>query len=173
VGPDDDQVRGLQLCLDAARELEALLPEGRVLERTVRTEWDRLAPLQGYPKLEALRDRASRHGVARMGTLFRMAIGDERALRRGRDSPQDRDELVLTLSWALDDGFSMAAGWSDRIGAFAKDRAYLLARGTMYVHAAASGSRLSELWEEAVRRRGSVGTRRRQASSAEQDVLDQ
>lgn len=76
------------------------------------------------PKPQAITDVLSGTGIDR-NSLIRTALGTEKALRQGRVTPKGEDELRLVVRWALEDGFTLDAGWGYRWDIFARERHYL------------------------------------------------
>ena len=108
----------------------------------VREEWPQL------PQTQKVTDICSKANVPR-NELIRIALGDLRALRNGRVVPRGADEVRQVVTWALEDGFSLDAGWGRRWDRFATVRPYLWCFGTMSGISKRAGHAFPDLAHEA------------------------
>jgi hypothetical protein len=108
----------------------------------VREDWPQL------PQTQKVTDGCSKANIPR-NELIRLALGDLRALRNGRVVPRGADEVRQVVSWALQDGFSLDAGWGRRWDRFATKRPYLWCFGTMSGISKRAGHAFPDLAHEA------------------------
>lgn len=86
--------------------------------------WPQLPSVQSIQKLFCGKETSK-------NDLIRSALGIEKALRQGRVVPKSEEELRMVIKWALDDGFTLDAGWGYRWDTFARERHYLWCRNAL------------------------------------------
>ena len=79
--------------------------------------------IEGLPCLESIRNVLTRHTISQEH-LIRSAIGDERAIERGRVRPMNSIEAKKVMALALRDGFTLDSRWWSRWEKFASTRPY-------------------------------------------------
>jgi hypothetical protein len=80
--------------------------------------------------------------------LAREVLGED-GLRMNRFRDVTRDDLVMCVSWALEDGFDTGRGWSRRWDDFARPRPYLRSLDSTRDWARKHGMTMPQLFEAA------------------------